>query len=352
MKLNRTMTMAILCGAALATPALAQDGARRDRRRADGEAPRQPHGECCDGQRQRSSDRAQRGDQRAQRGDQRSQRQGRASRQQGHVPVLEVEGRLVALRTLQHEGESHLLAKIVGTDGEPFVLDLGSVDELRRTGVRLRGGQNLQASGTSGRAAMGERLIVVDRFRADDGPIVIVGVPRNARHGEQGLSVGQRAQHRRSGPRGVLVQGTVAGTRDVDLQGSDDTHRLVKLATPEGRTVVVDLGEADALGDDLTIEQGEQLAIIGRIGRVNGRPVIFATHVADVAMIDREHDRQAHGEDVSQEGRPQRSPRQRERAPRSRTDQQDHILRQQEQQDVDEQRGQGRAGEAQRRHHH
>ena len=83
-----------------------------------------------------------------------------------------------------------------------------------------------------------------------------------------------------------LIVGKITDMRDVQLKGIPDKHRLVKLQARQGQTVVVDLGSKGKL-KDVKLEKGEAIAAMGAFGRVNGKPVLIATSVADLVTIDR-----------------------------------------------------------------
>lgn len=88
-------------------------------------------------------------------------------------------------------------------------------------------------------------------------------------------------------PSRPLIQGRVIDTRDVPLEGRRGAHRLVKVRTSAGRILVADLGRRDRLDKDVKLRRGESIALRGYWGRINGRPVLFATHIADLIPIDR-----------------------------------------------------------------
>ena len=82
------------------------------------------------------------------------------------------------------------------------------------------------------------------------------------------------------------ISGTVTDARGVNLQGVSDRHTLLKVRTSEGRQVVVDVG-AEASAKSLGLKKGDVVAAKGTMGRINGKPVLFARQVAQVMAVDR-----------------------------------------------------------------
>ncbi len=100
---------------------------------------------------------------------------------------------------------------------------------------------------------------------------------------------GRSGQSQQQAPR--MIIGQVADLRDVQFKGLPDRHKLVKLQTNQGQTVIVDLG-ADGKLTDIDLQKGETVVAVGAFGRVNGKPVLVATHVADVVEIERQQQKQ------------------------------------------------------------
>jgi hypothetical protein len=73
--------------------------------------------------------------------------------------------------------------------------------------------------------------------------------------------------------------------RQTRIQGSDQPHQLAKVRTKRNQTVVIDLGPAPTEG--LQLEKGDALFATGSIGRLGGKPVLFADRVAELARIER-----------------------------------------------------------------
>lgn len=267
------------------------------------------------------------------------QKQQARQQQQGSNKFASVSGRLVGLRAvnLDNEPDKHVLAKLRTSSGKTVIVDLGTRKNLQS--MRFRPNQPLTVMGSGGRIN-GKPILVADKVRDDSGSggptltivrIIPIDAARLAQmrqaqqrrqqqqgsQAQQGSQQGQQqqgSQARQQGSRqgqqqrqargqqarlpdwhpsvntsqARFVSGRVIDKREVKLQGQDQKHVLVKLRTSRGQTALIDLGAAggEAL-KDLKPENGEFVTAIGRMGRVNGRPVLVADHVAEVLTIDR-----------------------------------------------------------------
>ncbi len=248
----------------------------------------------------------------------------------------QVTGQLVSYRTAQLQGQRqpHVLAKIRTDQGNIIVADLGPASNLQRQNVQLRRGQQIQATGRTGRIN-DMPILVVDRSLLDN-QFTVIGFERISRQRDQ-QRMAQAHQQRQGAPqqfgfdqqdqrqrqqmqrqgrqltpqqrahiqrmRGVdadrqpdplkqvMVTGRLVDVRGAQMQGIPDTHRLAKIRTMQGQTIVVDLGTSRDLRD-LTLQRNELVSVVGTKGRINGRPVIFANYVADVERIDRQQQQQ------------------------------------------------------------
>lgn len=255
----------------------------------------------------------------------RQQTQRQASQAQGDQKrIATVNGRLVGLREVKLRGEKqpHVLAKLQTRDGRTVVVDLGTRQDVR--GMRFARNQELSAMGPAGRIN-GKPVIVADKFRdlsrRNQPTITIVRIipidvarqrQAHARSRQQQQQTGQQGQARARGFNGAqgstqaqlpgwhpdissqrqtqarLVNGRVTDKREVSIKGQSQKHLLVKIQTPRGRTALLDLGTANnASLKDVNLNKGEFISAIGRMGRINGRPVLVADHVAEIVTIDR-----------------------------------------------------------------
>lgn len=112
---------------------------------------------------------------------------------------------------------------------------------------------------------------------------------QSAYAGDQGKSQGQTQKQARNadlGQKGTkVVAGEVIDTRNVKLQGAaGDAHKLVQIENAQGQSIVVDLGlEAD----QIDVQRGDRLVVIGKSARIDNRPVIFAQYAGELQQLQR-----------------------------------------------------------------
>jgi hypothetical protein len=82
----------------------------------------------------------------------------------------------------------------------------------------------------------------------------------------------------------VSVIGQVVSTRDITIEGTQVKHRLVKLETPKGNQVVVDLGDAAKIGF-VKLSEGDRIFAAGKAARIGGKPVIYARFAGPVNPV-------------------------------------------------------------------
>lgn len=192
-----------------------------------------------------------------------------------------IEGRVVELRTLQVQGQQdqQVIATIRTQQGQTVLVDLGSAPNFRDQNIQVQQGDQISLQGYQA-THQGQPLIVATQFQTQQGQQV--QLDQGQRQAQQVYGIERGQQQMQQG----LISGRVTDARDVQIEGVSNEHRLVRLQTREGRQVVVDLGPEDQL-NDLSVQQGDWLAVRGQIGQINNRPVIFAQQVANIVTIDR-----------------------------------------------------------------
>lgn len=91
----------------------------------------------------------------------------------------------------------------------------------------------------------------------------------------------------------VSVRGTVEAVKDFQISGIDAQHRLIKVRSERtGKTWVVDLGETNRVAQ-LGIEKGDRVMVQGEPARINDRPVLRASQLAQVVALNRQTDQRA-----------------------------------------------------------
>lgn len=94
----------------------------------------------------------------------------------------------------------------------------------------------------------------------------------------------QTQQNQLKHPQRIVI-GKVVDVRGVQIKGpAGDKHRLIKLnAAGDTGNVVVDLGAMSKEAfQDLGINQGNRIWVLGSGARINGKPVIYARYVGEM----------------------------------------------------------------------
>ncbi|HSN70476.1 MAG TPA: hypothetical protein VLT59_03165 [Steroidobacteraceae bacterium] len=85
----------------------------------------------------------------------------------------------------------------------------------------------------------------------------------------------------------TIVVGEVVESRDVNIaEPAKATHRLIKIRSQNGRTAIVDIGNADEYAR-LGFKRGDRIIAVGKQGRINDEPVIFAKSVGELQSVGR-----------------------------------------------------------------
>lgn len=259
------------------------------------------------GQQSRQQQQKQRQQQAQQQGRQQQQASANSQqqkKQQKQNRVATVTGKLQDVRTVNIRGDGpHVLAKLSTKSGKTVVVDLGRPQDL--TGRKFRRGQEISALGRGGRIN-GKPVIVADRIRdrSQREPVLtivrIVPLPpiavvpragaddaRDSGQRQQRAQQEQEQQQQASSSFRHVISGKLLETREFTLKGESAKHVLARIETPQGRRILVDLGTREDM-KDVKLTNGELIAATGRFARINGRPVLFADHIADMVSINRD----------------------------------------------------------------
>lgn len=83
-----------------------------------------------------------------------------------------------------------------------------------------------------------------------------------------------------------VVVGKVVAAKDVELNSvAGNGHRLVRLENTKGNTLVVDLGLIEKLPENMTLDEGDNLMVVGKSARINGRPVVYAQYAGELHAV-------------------------------------------------------------------
>lgn len=182
-----------------------------------------------------------------------------------------VKGTISDTRDVKIKGSSrpHTLVKVQTRDGQTKIIDLGPTG-VRRDAV-LHQGAYFAARGQPARLS-GRPVLRAREFSDGSRVWPAAGTTRqNRRHATDAVRT---------------VTGTVSDLRGVNLNGLSEKHSLLKVQTADGRQVVLDVGTEES-AKSLGLKKGDVIAAKGPIGRINGKPVLFARQVAQVMTVDR-----------------------------------------------------------------
>jgi len=237
-------------------------------------------------------------DQRRQQAQRQQQRDQRRQQARGQQDTQRIQGELQSVRWAQLEGEDkpHLLARVETEQGRTIVMNLGARDELDLNQGDLRQGQTVRAEGQQGEIS-GMPVLVVYSFDLDrdrqrrqtafgrDAQTTDYGYTDRGRRGREQNMRDQRQRYGRTQER--LIQGEIRDITEVTVRGLPDAHRLARIERPDGQTYIVDFGKADSF-ETIDLTQGDRVFVYGKPAEVQGREVLFATHVAEFIEIDRD----------------------------------------------------------------
>lgn len=93
---------------------------------------------------------------------------------------------------------------------------------------------------------------------------------------------GERAEGQGEGtdetiPDEVELTGTIQEVREFMLSGFSSPHRIARIETEDG-VAKVDFGPSD-LSDELALDEGDEVTVVGHRGMINDRPVLMARTV-------------------------------------------------------------------------
>lgn len=206
----------------------------------------------------------------------------------------------------QIRGRPVLVAEQIAVEGQQYALDTQTrrpgglqepqrQDRMRRMHQQYVPEEQRRQRGTPRSQRMGMDREQMDRMRQE--------------HGQR-----QRTRDpfaRETGQRLPVIRGEVVSMRDFSIQGVQDRHRLIKIsdAREPGRTWIVDLGPTNAV-QQLNLQEGDRILVRGQRGRVEGRPILRATQIAQ--FIDLEREFQTQQQSQRQEDQAQQSARARQ----------------------------------------
>lgn len=200
----------------------------------------------------------------------------------------QAQGTVDSYRIVAIEGEpdGHVLVRITptrtqrGQDTFTYI-DLGPARQLEDRNVNIGADQDLVAIGYLGRIN-GVPILVAERFELEGQRFALQDQRRQTARQDQ------RRQFQQGADAPVhLVRGEVEAIKDFSIKGIKNDHRLIKVSDAErpDRTWVVDLGDTNKL-QQLDLKKGDRVLVQGRSARIEGKPVLRATQLAEVVTLD------------------------------------------------------------------
>ena len=156
----------------------------------------------------------------------------------------------------------HMIARVETERGTTARVDLGPTDQLMK--LNLSDGRTVKVDGVRGR--INDRsMLLATRVTSGDQSVKI----------ERPRSRGLRR-----------ISGTVTGTYEKNFRGQSEPYLIGMVRTAGDRRVTVNMGPASKF-ENSGIEDGSEVQVLARPGRINDRPALVAEQVrAGETLID------------------------------------------------------------------
>jgi hypothetical protein len=174
---------------------------------------------------------------------------------------MRVSGVILRTKNVQLPGMSdQIVFATVRTDqGRRCVVNLGPLEELEN--LQLHRGERISVLGPTMQIG-NQRLILAQRLRAQ---------------GET-VQLNQEVQEN-SSPRAQRISGQIIRTQEVQLPGLNDEILIALVKTNNGQQVLVNLGDASELEDQVQLHRGDRISVRGRAFQMHGQSVVLAQQV-------------------------------------------------------------------------
>jgi len=223
--------------------------------------------------------------------------------EQDGAPVgtaVQTAGKIASMHVCPMVGVSdpHMIVKIDTAEGDTDIVDLGSVAELKTSGIEPKQGQQLWVDGRVGK--INDKFLIVAERLSESKLIMITRTTplreetvkhAEARSDSKEITPSTEVKAPKvvtvdPGQQVRTVEGSVIHTRHVKIEGETNDHMLAKVQTENG-IVVLDLGNCDALPANVNLLAGQSLAATGFVGQLNGKPIILANSMGNLNTISR-----------------------------------------------------------------
>jgi len=85
---------------------------------------------------------------------------------------------------------------------------------------------------------------------------------------------------------GILV-GELVDSRNVAIKGSNVQHRILKLRGRDGQDLFVNIGANPMNSVTSALDRGDRVIAIGKMARLNDRPVFYARQIGELQSVGR-----------------------------------------------------------------
>ncbi len=220
------------------------------------------------------------------------QMQRRDVRQMARHPLSRIQGQVRDLTTVQLFGnqDQEVLARVQTQQGRTAKVALGPRQKIQQ--LRLQEGDQITVLGKPGR--INERAMLI-AYRVEAGG--------------NSLNVNRQFQDRGLRP----FRGELLGTRTTKLRNMDQQQVIARVRLDQGQTVQAILGPQSKV-QNLNLQQGDQITVLGHIARLNQQPALVAEQVAanqNVVTVDLHKQERYRRQQQGQQGQQQRDRQQR-----------------------------------------
>jgi len=196
-------------------------------------------------------------------------------------------------------GAPHMLVKLETEQGDTEIVDLGSAEDLKTSGIEPKEGKQLWVEGRVGK--INDKFLIfaehiseskmVDIARTDK--LVEESIKHSDAKKDNGSATTAVNPTTEAAPPGAAkmetvaadaqmssVDGTIVHTRRIAIEGEAEEHVLAKLDTHRG-IAVVDLGIYSSIPEAVKICDGNRLFVTGAVGQLNEKPIIISKSVSN-----------------------------------------------------------------------
>ena len=203
---------------------------------------------------------------------------------QSGLPAAQVQGKVLQSKEVKvktRQGEqvtAHEVILLETQAGNRVIVDLGPTDQLQ--GIQVDQGKQISIVGQPGRVA-DRGVLFAERVQAGDQTAQIQR-PRQELQRRAQIQQQQRGipEFEAQGPEQAeqKLTGRILQHKDVQIQGTGESNKVVLLKTEDGKAFVVDLGPNKNL-QQVAVHRGTPIEVQGTLTRVGDRLVVMAKNL-------------------------------------------------------------------------